>query len=422
MEVCLTYPDVPPFRVPDDRLMGVYDVPRVESVAPALQLITGGLNQPVGSLPLRERVRQGQKVLILVDDYTRATPVDLILPLLLDDLACGGVREQDVRLMVAQGTHRPMTEGEKRRRYGEEVVDRYKVLDHRWNDPAALQYLGTTPLGTEIWVNEEVLAADVVVGVGHIVPHRGAGFSGGAKIIQPGVCGPITTGQTHWLAARYPVGEMLGTIDNPPRQEMTEVARRAGLDFIVNAVQDGGGQLVRLVAGDPDLAYRAGAEESRRIYGVQVSAQTDIVIVEATPSDMDFWQSSKALAAAGLVVKQGGAIILVSPCSEGVYPGHSDVVLELGCKSYSEMDEKVRAGEAPDLLVAACLTWAGSVAPGRATCLLVSDGLTQEEVGRIGYMKAASVQQALDAAFDIVGSTATIAVLRHGTEILPIVR
>ncbi len=419
MRVAFSYPALPSLEIADSLLSGVYDTPGKRGRAKG-DVVSEALRLPIGCAPLRERLRPGQQVLVLVDDLTRNTRVDLLLPPLLAELEQAGIQERDIRFMVAQGTHRAMTAAEKELKFGQQIVGRFDVLDHEWWNNAALEHLGVTPLGTDIWLNKAVLAADAVIGLGHIVPHRGAGFSGGAKIVQPGVCGPITTGQTHWLAARFPVSRILGQVDNPPRREMNEVAKRAGLAFVLNSVQDSAGGLVAVVAGEPEAAYRAGAEVARRTFGVDVPRPADIVIVEACPTDSDFWQSTKALAAAGLVVKEGGVIILVSPCPEGVYAGHREAVLELGCKPFDQMERLVQSGKAPDLVVAACLAWAGDVSPGRAACIVVSDGLSQDELACIGYRKAGDLPEAMAMAGDILGKRGSVAVLRHGTELLPI--
>lgn len=421
MQVRLTYHDLDPFQIADDRLIGVYGAETGKGSELSPQVVQTALEKPVGCAPLRHLISRGQKVLILVDDNTRWTPTSLVLPPLLEELAQRGIRERDIRLLVAQGTHRAMTKSEKRRKYGSAIVDKFEVMDHRGHDATALERIGCTSSGIEVWVNKEVLGADVVIGIGHIAPHRGAGFSGGAKIILPGVCGATTTGQVHWLAAQYTVEEMLGQIDNPPRRDMTEVARQVGLDFIINAVQGGQGRQLSLVSGDVQAAYQAGACLARDVLSVPVAAKADIVVVEACPQDMDFWQATKALATAGMVVKDGGVIILVSPCPEGVYPGHREAVLELGCRPYAEMAELRQRPEGADLVMAAVLAWAGDIAPGRASCIVVSDGLTRDEVERIGYQKAHSVQRALSMATDTLGAHSTIIVLRHGGELLPIV-
>ena len=141
-----------------------------------------------------------------------------------------------------------MTLGEKRKRFGPDLMSEYALLDHCHDDPSQLVQLPTTEHGTEVWVNKVVTESDFVLGIGHIVPHRVAGFSGGGKIVQPGVCGSVTTGQTHWLSARFEGAQIMGMIENPVRREIDDVARAAGLTYIVNAILDGTGRLPLLSA------------------------------------------------------------------------------------------------------------------------------------------------------------------------------
>lgn len=281
-------------------------------------------------------------------------------------------------------------------------------------------FLGETPSGIPIHVNKLVQEADFIMGMGHIVPHRVAGFSGGGKIVQPGICGPATTDKTHWISAKYPGEEIMGKADNPVRREIEAVAKQVGLRFLINAVQDGKGRLAGLFSGDPTMVYARGTELARELYGVKAPAKADIVVIDSYPADLELWQAAKGVYAAGLAVADGGVVILVTPCPEGVATTHPEVE-KLGYKTYDEVNALVEAGEITDLTVAAHLVHVGEVIKGKATGIMVSPGIDRKTAEHLGFRYAATPQEALDMAFAIKGGGAGVAVFHNGGEVLPVV-
>jgi len=189
-----------------------------------------------------------------------------------------------------------------------------------------LSYLGETERGTPIFVNRLAKEVDCIIGIGQIVPHRVSGFSGGGNIIQPGICGEETTGKTHWLSAQFQGREILGKIENPVKEEIEKVAQKVGLTWIINTIQDVSGRLAKVVAGDLVHAYRAGASRSLEIFQSRLPKETDIVLVDSHPYDSDLWVAAKGIYAAELAVKQGGVVILITLCPEGVSPSHPEVL------------------------------------------------------------------------------------------------
>jgi lactate racemase len=305
------------FDVPDANLLGVFAPPSVPPVADAAAEIIRALAQPIGGPDLAHLVTCARKVVLVADDLTRPTPTDLIVPLLLDALNRAGVPDRAIEIVIALGTHRPMTPAEIVVKFGRAVTTRVPVFNHEAFNPVALVDVGLTPSGVRVYVNQRVMNADVVIGLGNIVPHHIPGFSGGAKIIQPGVCGERTSGEVHLLSVRH-AHSLLGMVENRVRQEMETIAERAGLTAILNTVLNGEGRLVGAVFGDPKLAFRQGAALSRQVYGVPMPGLADIVIAGSHPCDIEFWQAHKTLYAAELCVRQGGTIIIVTPCPEGL--------------------------------------------------------------------------------------------------------
>lgn len=418
MRYIFPYPDISPIEIADENLMGVFSPSILQIEKTEGQIIEEALSAPIGSLPLSQMLNGRERVLVVVDDYTRSTPVQLILPKLIKAILATGVRKEDIKILVALGTHRPMTEEEMIGKFGQELCEQYSILNHEWWNPSQLIHLGETEKGTPILVNRMVKEVDFIIGVGQIVPHRVSGFSGGGNIIQPGICGEETTGKTHWLGAQFTGREILGKIQNPVKDEIEQVALRAGLRWIINTIQDGTGRTVDAVAGDPILAYRKGGERSLQVYQAELPQEADIVVVDSHPYDSELWLAAKGIYAAELAVKQEGVVILISPCPEGVSPSHPEV-LEFGYQTYTNADRLYRQGKIHKLTAAAHLVHVGRVIRERAKAVFVAQGISKEEKERLGFIHAKDPQEALEIAFSLQGRKAKVAVLQRGGEILP---
>jgi len=421
MRISFPYPEIESFEVPEENLLGVFSPSIVEVRESVEQIIDRALSNPIGSVVLTRLLKGGERVLIVVDDYTRSTPVQEILPRLIKELQHAGVNKEDINILVALGTHRPMTEEEMIEKFGQELSKQYSIINHSWWDSSQLIHLGETEKGTPILVNRMVKEVDFIIGIGQIVPHRVSGFSGGCNIVQPGICGEETTGKTHWLSARFRGREILGKIENPVKDEIEQVALKAGLKWIINTIQDGSGRLVAVVAGDPIHAYRIGAKRSLEVYRSELPGEADIVIADSHPYDSELWLASKGIYASELAVKQGGVVILVSPCPEGVSPSHPEV-LEFGYQTFEDADLLFRQGKIHKLTAAAHLVHVGRVIKERASGIMVSKGISKEETERLGLTHASSPQEALEIAFSRMGRHARVAILQRGGEILPIIR
>jgi nickel-dependent lactate racemase len=421
MKINFPYPPIRPLDVPDQNLLGIFSPSTVEIEKSEDEIIERAFLNPIGSSPLHEILEWCQDVLILVDDYTRTTPTQKILPRLMKELERGGIKREGIRFLIASGTHRPMAEEEIIKKLGENVPRQYAILSHHWWDSSQMVYLGETPSGIPIHINRVVEEVDLIIGVGQIVPHRVSGFSGGGNIIQPGICGEETTGKTHWLSAQFDGWEILGRITNPVKKEIERVAEKAGLEWIINTIQDGTGRLVGVVAGDPVHAYREGASQSREVYQSELPEEADIVVADSHPYDSELWLAAKGIYAAELAVKKGGIVILVTSCPEGISVSHPEV-LELGYQTFDEIDQKVRQGKIKKLTAAAHLVHVGRVIKERAKGILVSPGISKEETEKLGFIYAREPQEALDIAFSHLSRDAKVAVLQRGGEILPVIK
>jgi nickel-dependent lactate racemase len=351
----------------------------VEGTPNAEEEIRRAIAEPIGCPPLPRSIQAGSHVMIIADDNTRPTPADIILPILLDRLNSAGVSDGEIDVIVASGTHRPMTSEEIQRKFGAEVLSRVRVRCHDYLDRQNLVDYGVTDRGTRIWINRQVVEADMRIGVGNIVPHHPTGWAGGAKILLPGVAGQETTAQMHLLGSREP---HLGTVVTPCRQEMEEFAARVGIDFIINTVLNREEEIVAVVAGDIVEAHRAGVERAKQVWGTEFSQPADLTISSTYPIDFDLFQANKGIFSAELATARGGEIVLVSPCYEGISPAHSEL-LELGNLSDEQVWAHLQRGEIGDPLAAAEALCFNHI-KRNYTVTLVSEGVTKGMAARIG--------------------------------------
>jgi nickel-dependent lactate racemase len=380
--------------------------------------IRRALDEPIGTDRLAQAARGARRVVILVDDLTRPTPQRTILPILLDELKRGGVSDEQVTLLIALGTHRPITAVEIRQRFGEQVTRRVEVLNNPWQDPAQMVDLGATPNGTPVQVSRLALEAGLLLGVGSIVPHHIPGFSGGAKIVQPGITGPATTGATHLLSTRTR-RSYLGLVDNPVRAEMEWIAKRVGLKAIFNTVQAPDGSLVGAFYGDPHQAFRQGAALAAQVWGAKASFQPEIVVAGSHPCDIEFWQAHKSLYPADMLLKDGGTLILVTPCPEGVAVMHPEMLDYAGLPP-EEILARIQSGAIPDVAAGAlALAWAK--VRQRVGVSLVSGGIGPAAARALGFQPFSSLEEALADSFQRHGPQAGLAVLPYAPDTLPLV-
>ncbi len=418
MLVNFYYPEIKGIEIPNENLCGVFKPKTTQNNFDVEKLVQKALDQPIGSPRLKNRVRKGNKILIVTDDNTRFTPADKILRVLLPYLNELGIKKEDITILIALGTHRAMSKKELIIKLGHEVVDEYKVVNHLWDKEEENIYYGKTSKGIEIWGNRLLKESDFVIGIGHIVPHRVAGFSGGGKIVQPGVSTGKTIGDIHWLSALVPGTEIMGKRNNLVREQIDESARLMGLDFIINVVQDLKGKVVGVFAGDLVAAHRAGCDLAKEVYGVKVP-KADIVVVDSYPADIELWQAAKGIYSSELVVKDGGYVILVTPCSEGVSKTHPEIE-KFGYLSLEETQRLIRKKKLEDLTVAAHLVHVGRVIKEKAHGIMVCPNISNKVKQKLGFIPASSAQKALSYALHKKGQDASIVVMLHAGEILPI--
>ncbi len=380
------------------------------------------LDNPTGTPALCHMVRGKRNVVILVEDNTRNTPLKILLPPLLEYLFRSGLSRDALSFLIATGTHRVMTEEEIVEKLGKDVCSSFPVYQHDATRKEELVLLDPVYVGEyriPLEVNRRAVEADFLLGLGNIVPHADAGFSGGAKILQPGVCGFSSTAATHASAA-LAGGIPLGQMENPCRLGMEKVARRVGLSFIINTVMNSHDQVVSLVAGDFVEAHREGARCAAEVFSVLLPDRVDILIASSSPCDVDYWQANKAISAAWFALRPGGILIFVSPCTEGLAHNHPRF-REWLAMPLAEILSRI-AGTNPENveedLIAAVLASCNARVREMASIFAVTEGLSQEDLDVLGYRGFDSVEDALrEARRRIPGGT--VGILPRGGVALP---
>ncbi len=295
-------------------------------LADARGSVEHALDHPVGCLPLTDLARGKRTAAISVCDITRPAPNRLVLPPLLARLELAGIGPGEVTILIATGLHRAAPRHEIEEIVGVDIASRYRVVNHDARQLSEHLHLGSTCSGTPVHIDRRFIEADLHITLGFIEPHLMLGYSGGRKLIAPGLAAQETIKVLHSPRFMRDARSREGSIEgNPLHQELLEIARMAGHDFLVDAalsrgVADYGRRPVAAIfAGLPEAAHAQGVEYVSRIMLETLDEPADAVITTAAgyPLDMTFYQAVKGVTAASHIVKPGGRILLIAECGEG---------------------------------------------------------------------------------------------------------
>jgi nickel-dependent lactate racemase len=296
----------------------------VPGAADQRDVLRAALRNPVAGPPLRELARPGQKVAISMCDGTRAQPRHLMIPAVLEELD-GVVDLDDVVILVATGTHRGNTEAEIRAMLGDEVVGAVHVLNHDAREPSSLVHLGTHGDGVPVWLNRHWVEADLRITTGFVEPHFFAGFSGGPKLVAPGLAGLDTVLTLH-DARRigHPHATWAVCEGNPVHDDIRAVVGAVGgVDFALDVVLNREQEIVEAFGGELFGMHAAAREAARRLAMRPVPGLFDVVVTTNAgfPLDQNLYQSVKGMSAGATVVRDGGTIVCAAECRDG-FPNH----------------------------------------------------------------------------------------------------
>lgn len=300
-----------------------YRVLEARSAAPLADwqaALEHALDNPIGAQPLVQLAQGRTTAAISVCDITRPAPNRHTLPPILRRLHQAGIRREGVTILIATGLHRPATEAEIREIVGDEIAAGYRIVNHHARELTEHRYLGNTHTGTPVYIDQRFVDADLHLTLGFIEPHLMLGYSGGRKLIAPGLAAQETIKVLHSPRFMRDARTHEGSIeDNPLHRELLEIAAMARHDFMLDVSLTRDRRIAGVFAGHPHHAHRAGVDFVSRVMLEQLEQPADLVITTAAgyPLDLTFYQSVKGITAAQHVVKPGGRILLIAACDEG---------------------------------------------------------------------------------------------------------
>jgi lactate racemase len=407
--------------LPDERTVGPLAIKDAVPLIDPAQALEAALANPIGAKPLAGLAKGKKNACILICDITRPVPNKLILPPVLRTLEQAGIPRRDILILNATGLHRPNEGAELIEMVGEEIARNYRIENHHGKVLDEHTYLGTTPNGVPAWIDSRYVKADLKITTGLIEPHLMAGYSGGRKVICPGIAALETV--KVWHGPKFlesPLADCGIVKGNPVHEENTRIAKLAGCDFIVNVCIDGQRRITWLGAGDMIEAWEAGVRFCQDIVKVGVPEALDVVVTSCAgyPLDTTWYQAVKGLTGALPIVKKGGTIILAASLSEGLGSPefeklmHDNPDLKAFIKRILETDYFVMDQwqlEELAKVVAHCKV------------KVVTDGLPAEALRQCFVEPAPSVEQAVADSLREYGKAAKLAVIPKGPYVLPYV-
>ncbi len=395
----------------DKNIQSILKPNDIEITSKGVDEVRKALLNPIGSKPVDKIVKSGEKVVIITSDITRPMPSKIVIPILLEELYKVGVKDEDITIVFALGNHRPHTREEMEYLVGVDIMDKILCVD---SDQSDIIDLGATKYGTHVEVFRPVAEADRVICLGNIEYHYFAGYSGGAKAIMPGVSTASAIQSNHKRMVEDT--SITGKIDgNNVRLDIEESIKLQKIDFILNVVLDEKKEIVKAVAGGYIQAHRAGCDFLDKIYRCPIEKRADIVIVSAGgyPKDINLYQAQKALDNSKHAVKDGGIIILVAACIEGL----GEEVFERWMKEATCPHSMVKKIQREFELGGHKAASIGMIQ--EKTKIFLVSMMEKEFVESMFFTYFNDVNEAVSQAMDEQGSDASVIVMPYGGSTLP---
>jgi nickel-dependent lactate racemase len=408
-------------EIPDANLVGPLGLRPVEPLAEPERVLAAALANPIGTPPLAELARGKRSACVVICDITRPVPNQFLLRQILPTLEQAGIPREKILILIATGLHRPNLGDELVELVGPEIAASYRVENHDGRKLDEHTLLGTSPRGVPAWIDTRYVTADLKITTGLIEPHLMAGYSGGRKLVCPGIAALETVKLWHGPDfLEHPKADCGVLEGNPVHEENTRIARMAGCDFIVNVSLDERRRVTSLVAGDMELAFAKGVEFVESVCKVTIPEPCDVVVTSSAgyPLDTTFYQAVKGLTGVLPIVKQGGTIVIAARLSEGIGSpefrrlftenANIDAFMQriLG-KDYFVLDQWQL-----EKLAHVCR---------KAKPRFVTSGLSPDVLSKLFVDSAPSVEQAIAEALAQYGSNARVAVVPKGPYVLPVV-
>jgi len=405
------------FEIESSRVLDILKANEKEGLADPMSAVEDSLEDSIGSAPLSEllQLREINELVIIVNDVTRFTPYNYMLPPLLKTIAEAGIKKEQVTFVIATGVHSAHSAEQNREIFGREIDSSYNFIHH--NCDQNLADLGKLSTGNQLKINKKVAEADFVITTGDILPHYMAGFSGGRKSILPGVAGRDSIENNHAMMVEV-IEEQPALENNPISREMFEAAEMLGVDYILNVVTNSEREIVKVVAGDYRQAWEAGIDISAEMYHLNLAEKADAAVVSSGgfPRDINIYQAQKALDHADHAVKKGGTIIWVAECSEG----YGEERFEMWMNEAQNPEDNVdRIKE--KFLIGGHKAFAISKVAAEKEIILISS-LTKERTENIFASKMENIQEAVDFLKEKHGADYSVYIMPQGSLTVPVVK
>jgi lactate racemase len=403
--------------LPDERVTVIEPVAR-RAVPDTHATLLDAIRSPLDRPPLRELVTPGQRVAISVCDITRAQPRAEMLRALFEEMP--QVSPEDVTILIATGTHRTNTPAELERMLGRDILSRYRVVNHDSRNPSTLGRAGTTSTGVPVFLNREFLDADVRITTGFVEPHFFAGFSGGPKMVAPGLAGLETVMILHDVHhIGHPLATWGVTEGNPVHDDVREIARMVHVHFAIDVTLNRDQKITAAFAGDVFAEHAAACAYAKTTAMRQVPSPFDVVLTTNSgyPLDQNLYQAVKGMSAAAKIVKGGGSIVCAAECRDGL-PSHGAYGKVLG--SASTPAALLEMISSPGYAVPD--QWQVQVQAQiqtKADVFVKTDGLRPEEVRAAHFMPIDDIEQTVRDRLLRAGPASTLCVLPQGPQTIP---
>jgi nickel-dependent lactate racemase len=406
-------------ELPDRNLIGVLGLTPAPLLADPVRAIEQALDSPIGTLPLAELARGKTDACIVICDITRPVPNQILLPPVLRTLERAGIPPEKITILIATGTHRPNLGEELAALVGEEIAARISVVNHDCRDAEAHRDLGLSPNGVPVRLDARYCDASLKITIGLIEPHFMAGYSGGRKLVMPGIAAFETV--QNWHCPRFLESPLAtnGVVDgNPVHEESLAIARMVAPDLILDVTLDENNAMTGVFAGELEQAWRTGVEFAARHVRAETPSAADIVVTTCAgyPLDATFYQAVKGMVGALPAVKPGGTIVIASECAEGV--GSPDFAHALD--TTDDLEAFVEHISQPGIFVPE--EWEVeelAKAARHARIICVASGIPAETLARCFVTPASSVEEGVRMAIERHGPDATLIAIPRGPYVIP---
>ena len=408
-----------PLHVPDKNLKHVLvnHAEEFHSDRSEADIVRDALAAPIGTPPLSALAQGKQNILVITSDHTRSMPSGITMPILLEEIR-KGQPDASITILIATGLHRPTTQEELLDRFGPDIVARERIVVHNAFQPEEMRYVCQLSSGAGLSVNRLALESDLIVSEGFIEPHFFAGFSGGRKSILPGICSQETVNENHSAKAIASPLATTGVLHgNPIHEDMVYAARKVGLAFILNVAMDAEKHIVAAFAGDCIQAHARGCAFVSDMCGVD-KVTSDIVITTNSgyPLDQNLYQTPKGVSTAAACAGEDGVLILGASLCDGVGGTNFEKLMRLG--SPQVIKDTIEAIPPKESIPE---QWCAQIYARlllQHPIIIVTQHMDPRELEAMGFLAAASFDQALEMAFRLKGPDASVTVIPDGVSVI----